>query len=151
MQIWIEGLSWKFTHIRSIKRGCLTSFSIKCLYARPNVAKITIYHKAHTRTDGSFTHGDHDPKSISPMFCLAPRMSQTLKDHIWAQLSLGHMAKQIYDKHKTIWWECVNVSQNMTRDDFIWLQDITYLDRKHKKRNWHLHTNPAFSIQSWAL
>jgi hypothetical protein len=25
------------------------------------------------------------------------------------------------DKHKTIWWEHVNVGQNMTRDDFIWL------------------------------
>jgi hypothetical protein len=25
------------------------------------------------------------------------------------------------------------------------------LDRKHKKGNWHLHTNPAISIRSWAL
>jgi hypothetical protein len=55
-------------------------------------------------------------------------MSQALKDHIWAQLSLGYTTKQIYDKHKTIWWECVNASQNMTRDDFIWLQDIAYLN-----------------------
>jgi hypothetical protein len=31
-----------------------------------------------------------------------------------AQLSLGYVTKQIYDKHKAIWWECVNVSQNMT-------------------------------------
>jgi hypothetical protein len=31
------------------------------------------------------------------------------------------MAKQIYDKHKAIWWERVNVDQNMTQDDFIWL------------------------------
>jgi hypothetical protein len=28
-----------------------------------------------------------------------PQMSQALKDHIWAQLSLGHIIKQIYDKH----------------------------------------------------
>jgi len=33
-----------------------------------------------------------------------------------------------YDKHKTIWWERVNAGQNMTRHDFIWLQDIAYLD-----------------------
>jgi hypothetical protein len=78
-------------------------------------------------------------------------MSQALKDHIWAQLNLGYTAKQIYDKHKTIWWECVNASQSMTQDDFIQFQDITYLDRKHKKRSWHLHTNLAISIQSWAL
>jgi hypothetical protein len=38
------------THTRSIKWGCLASFSIKHLYTRPNVADITIYHKAHTRT-----------------------------------------------------------------------------------------------------
>ncbi len=58
------------------------------------MAKITIYHKAHTRTNGSFAHGEHDPESISRMFCYVPRMSQALKDHIWAQLSLGYMAKQ---------------------------------------------------------
>jgi hypothetical protein len=45
------------------------------------------------------------------------------------------MAKQIYDKHKIIWWECVNVDQNMTQDDFIHLQNIAYLDQKHKKEN----------------
>jgi len=90
------------------------SFSIKCLYTRPNVADITIYHKAHTRTDGSFAHDEHDLESISCMFHYAPHMSQALKDHKWAQLSLGYMTKQIYDKHKTIWWERVNASQNMT-------------------------------------
>jgi hypothetical protein len=98
------------THTRSIKRGCLASFSIKFLYTRLDVAKITIYHRAHTRTDGSFTHGEHDTESIS----YAPCMSQALKDHIWAQLNLGYMTKQIYDKHKVIWWERVNASQNMT-------------------------------------
>jgi len=41
--------------------------------------------------------------------------------------------KQIYAKHKTIWWERVNASQSMTRNDFIRLQNIAYLDRKHKK------------------
>jgi hypothetical protein len=78
-------------------------------------------------------------------------MSQALKDHIWAQLSLDYTTKQIYDKHKTIWWECVNASQSMTQDDFIRLQDIAYLDKKRKKRNWHLHTNLVISIQSWVL
>jgi hypothetical protein len=39
----------------------------------------------------------------------------------------------------------------MTQDDFIRLQDITYLDRKHKKGSWRLHINPTISIQSWAL
>ncbi len=92
------------------------------------MVEITIYHKAHTRIDGSFAHGEHDSKSISHMSHYAPRMSQALKDHIWAQLSLGYTTKQIYDKHKTIWWERVNASQNMTRDDFIQLQNIAYLD-----------------------
>jgi hypothetical protein len=110
------------------------------------VAKITIYHKAHTQIDGSFAHGEHDSESISYMSHYDPHMSQALKDHIWAQLSLGYTTTQIYEKHKIIWWEHVNAGQNMTRDDFIQLQDIAYLDRKHKKRNWHLHTNFAISI-----
>ncbi len=70
------------THTQSIKRGCLTSFSIKRLYTQPNVAEITIYHKVQTRIDGSFTHGEHDPESISCMFRYAPCMSKALKDHI---------------------------------------------------------------------
>jgi hypothetical protein len=61
------------------------------------------------------------------------------------------MTKQIYDKHKAIWWERVNVSESMTQDDFIWLQDIIYLDWKHKKGSWRLHTNLAISIRSWAF
>jgi len=76
------------------------------------VAEIIIYHKGHTRINGSFAHGEHDPKSISHMFRYAPHMSQTLKDHI--QLNLGYTTKQIYDKHKAIWWEHVNAGQSMT-------------------------------------
>ncbi len=97
------------------------------------MTEITIYHKAHTRIDGSFAHGEHDLESIYRMSHYAPRMSQALKDHIWTQLNLGYTTKQIYDKHKTIWWERVNANQNMTRDDFIRFQDIAYLDQKHKK------------------
>ncbi len=78
------------------------------------MAKITIYHKAHTQVNGSFAHGEHDPKSTSYISCYVPHMSQALKEHIWAQLSLGYTTKQIYDKHKAIWWECVNAGQNMT-------------------------------------
>jgi hypothetical protein len=79
-----------------------------------DVAKIVIYHKAHTQSDGSFAHGEHYLEFIYRMFRYVSCMSQTLKDHIWAQIRLGYMTKQIYDKHKSIWWECVNVSQNMT-------------------------------------
>jgi hypothetical protein len=51
------------------------SFSIKRLYTWPNVAKIMIYHKARTQTNGSFAHGEHDSKSISHMCRYAPHMS----------------------------------------------------------------------------
>jgi hypothetical protein len=61
------------------------SFSIKCLYTRFDVADIMIYRKAHTQTNDSFAHGEHDPESISCMFHYGPHMSQALKDHIWAQ------------------------------------------------------------------
>ncbi len=99
------------------------------------MSEIIIYHKAHTRTDGSFAHGKHDLESIFRMSCYVPRMSQASKDHIWAQLSLGYTTKQIYDKHKAIWCERVNVGQSMIPDDFIRLQDIAYLDWKHKKES----------------
>jgi hypothetical protein len=78
------------------------SLLIKHLYTQPNVVDIMIYHKAHTQINGSFAHGEHDLESISRMSHYAPHMSQALKDHIWAQLILGYIAKKIYDKHKVI-------------------------------------------------
>jgi hypothetical protein len=41
--------------------------------------------------------------------------------------------KQSFDKHKEIWWAQASASEQMTRDDFPWLQDIAYLDWKYKK------------------
>jgi len=51
------------------------SLSIKRLYTLLDVAKIMIYQKVHTSTDGSFTHGEHDLKSISHMSYYAQCMS----------------------------------------------------------------------------
>jgi phosphatidylserine decarboxylase len=78
-------------------------------------------------------------------------MSQALKDHIWTQLGLYYTVKQIYDKHKAIWWARINAGEAMIRDDFIRQQDIAYLDRKHKKGSWRLHQNPAISLRTWAF
>jgi hypothetical protein len=78
-------------------------------------------------------------------------MSQAFKDHIWTQLGLGYTIKQIYNKHKAIWWARINVRKAMTRDDFIRQQNIAYLDHKHKRGSWHLHKNPTISFHTWAF
>jgi hypothetical protein len=46
-------------------------------------------------------------------------MLKTFKDHNWTQLGLGYTIKQIYYKHKAIWWARINVGEAMIRDDFI--------------------------------
>jgi hypothetical protein len=46
-------------------------------------------------------------------------MSQALKGHIWIQLGFGYIIKQIYDKHKAVWCNRINVKKRMIRDDFI--------------------------------
>jgi len=51
-----------------------------------------------------------------------------LKEFIWTQLGLGYTLKQIYDKHKEIWWAQVNAGERMIWDDFLQLQDISYLN-----------------------
>ncbi len=86
---------------------------------------------------------------VTIFFC--PTNVTTLKDHIWTQLGLGDTIKQIYDKHKAIWWARIHVREMMTRDDFIRQKDIAYLDRKHKKRNCLLHQNLAISFCTWAF
>jgi hypothetical protein len=55
--------------------------------------------------------------------------SQMLKDYIWNQLWLRYIMKQIYDKHKVIWWARVNVGEPMIKDDFIKAQNIVYWDQ----------------------
>ncbi len=71
--------------------------------------------------------------------------------HIWTQLGLSYTIKQIYDKHKVIWWGRVNVKETMMRDDFIKQQNITYLDGKHKRGSWRLHKNLAIFMGTWAF
>jgi hypothetical protein len=101
--------------------------------------------------NGEPTHGKHDLDSIVRPSFFAPLMSQAFKHHIWTQLGLSYIVKKKYDKHKAIWWARINVGEAMTRYDFIREQDIAYLDRKHKKRSWHLHQNPAISLCTWAF
>jgi len=101
--------------------------------------------------NGEPAHGKHDLDSIAQPSFFAPLMSQARKDHIWTQLGLNYTVKQIYDNHKAIWWARINAREAMTTDDFIRQQDIAYLDRKHKKRSWRLHQNPAISLRTWAF
>jgi hypothetical protein len=49
--------------------------------------------------------------STSWMSAYAPHVSHKLKEFIWIQLGLGYTMKQIYDKHKEIWWAWVNASE----------------------------------------
>jgi len=97
----------------------LIQFLIRRLYTRPKVVEIIFYHRPHTQINGEPTHGKHDPDSIVCPFFFAPQMSQAFKDHIWTQLGLSYTVKQIYDKHKVIWWARINVGETMTKDDFI--------------------------------
>jgi hypothetical protein len=106
-------------HTNSIKHGCLVAFLIKWLYVWLKMVENYFYHCAHTRTKGEPRHGQDHPEFMAWMSLYAPRMSQVLKDHIWTQLNLGHMVKQIYNKHKAIWWAWVNMGEPMAKEIFI--------------------------------
>ncbi len=45
----------------------------------------------------------------------APCVSCKLKEFIWTQLGIGYIVKQIYDKHKEIWWKRANAGEWMTQ------------------------------------
>jgi hypothetical protein len=53
------------------------------------------------------------------MLAYATRVSHKLKEFIWTQIKLGYIVKQIYDKHKEIWWARANDGEYMTHDDFL--------------------------------
>jgi hypothetical protein len=83
------------------------------------VVEIVFYHWPHTWANGEAAHGKHDFDFVVQPLFFAPQMSQAFKDHIWTQLGLGYIVKQIYDKHKAIWWDGISVKEVMTMDDFI--------------------------------
>ncbi len=91
-------------HMRSIKCGCLARFSIKRLYTWLDVVEITFYHQTHIQANGDLAHDACDPWCTSGMLAYAPRVSHKLKEFIWTELGLRYTMKQIYDKHKEIWW-----------------------------------------------
>jgi hypothetical protein len=64
----------------------------------------------------------------------APQMSQAFNDHICIQLGFNYTIKQIYGKHKAIWWVKINVRKTMTNIKFIKQQKIAYLDGKYTKK-----------------
>jgi hypothetical protein len=99
-------------HMRSIKHSCLAHFSIKRFLHNPNVVEIDFYHQIHTQTNetwcmwlGGFTVW---------MLAYVPHVFHKSKDFIWTQLRLGYTMKQIYDKHKEIWWARANLSEHVT-------------------------------------
>jgi quinolinate synthase len=106
-------------HMGSIKRGYVAHFSIKRLHTQLDVVEITFYHWIHTPGNGDLAHGACDLGSTSQMLAYVPCVSHKLKEFIWTQLGLGYTMKQIYDKHKKIWWEQTNASEWMTQDDFL--------------------------------
>jgi hypothetical protein len=69
--------------------------------------------------NGEPTDAKQDPESSFHMYQYGPKISQSLKEYIWIQLSLKQIAKEIYDRHKIIWWEHVKVGKAMTWDGFI--------------------------------
>jgi len=128
---------------RSIKQGCLATFSIKWLYTWPNVMELCFYH--WTRPNKWWASTWQTKSWIINSHVIVCTLNFTIFKRSHIQSSLRHTTKQIYDKHKTIWWEGVNATKAMMKDDFI-QQDIVYLDRKHKRtlvQNGHFTTGPC--------
>ncbi len=115
---------------RSIKQGCLPTFSIKWLYTWPNVVELCFYRWTHTQTNGEPTYGQRDSESSIRMSQYAPRISQSLKDHIWTQL-FGTSPNKFMTSTKqfggNVWmlkkpWQKMTSSNNKTLH--IWIKNI---------------------------
>ncbi len=65
----------------------------------------------HSNQFGDPAHGACNLKSTSWMSLYVFHLFQKLKDFTWR---LGYMMKQIYNKHKEIWWAQANAREHMT-------------------------------------
>jgi hypothetical protein len=69
------------------------------------------YHWIHTQANGDLAHSACDPRSTSQMSAYVPCVFHKLQEFIWIQLGSRYIVKQIYDKHKKIWWARANVGE----------------------------------------
>ncbi len=91
---------------------------IKRIYTWPNVVEIIFYHQIHTQVNGDPSHGACDLGSTSRMSTYAPHMSPKVEGVYMDPIRvIWYTMKQIYDKHKEIWWAQANVDEGMTWDD----------------------------------
>jgi hypothetical protein len=79
-----------------------------------DVVEIIFYHQNHIQANGDLDQSGCDSWSTSWMLTYAPHVFHKLKEYIWTQLVLGYTMKQIYDKHKEIWWAQANAGEWMT-------------------------------------
>ena len=134
---------------RNHKQGCLASFSIKKEYLRSDATTISFYHMTHTRLDGSLIHGVGDEDSNSRASQLAPSISHDAKSFIWNRLDVGFTSKQIFDKHLRIWQERKTLKQPMRKDDYMTMENIRNLEKRHSKGKWKRHNSEGESVQPW--
>jgi hypothetical protein len=118
---------------RSLKRGCVAGFSVKHLEIYPDVAEVAYYHVDHTREDGTPAHGPSDPDSLGRRTAHQPRMTAQIKMWVQRKLTAGFTSLQIFEEHRRNWNERMKLNVPNTRDDFIKLKDIAYLEGCQKR------------------
>jgi hypothetical protein len=115
------------------KNGCNPKFLVKRLLKYPNVVKIQWYNMDHMHEDGTPTHGALDLDLILCTSFQVPHISKCIKEWIEERLERGFITKQIYEKHKKVWFNAWVFGIEALKDDYLNLKSIRYYENKMKK------------------
>jgi len=122
---------------------------VKHLEIYPHVAEVAYYHVDHTREDGTPAHGPSDPESLGRRTAHQPRMTAQMKMWVQRKLTAGFTSLQIFEEHRRNWNERMKLNVPNSRDDFIKLKDIAYLEGRHKRGIWRRDSSDFYSVKMW--
>jgi hypothetical protein len=97
---------------------------MKRLLNYPNVVEIQWYNMDHTCEDGTPTHGTLDLDLILCTSSQFPHISKHIKEWVEKRLDKGFITKQIYEKHRKMWFNVWVFGIEVLKDDYLNLKSI---------------------------
>ncbi len=124
---------------------------MKRLLNYPNVVEIQWYNMDHTCEDGTPTHGTLDLDLILCTSSQFPHISKHIKEWVEKRLDKGFITKQIYEKHRKMWFNVWVFGIEVLKDDYLNLKSIWYYENKMRKGTQKWHNKDMMNVHMWVV
>ena len=131
---------------QSIKRGCISQFTVKTLLYLSHVSEISIIQEKHVNSDGLVVHGG---MNLGDRSAFSAHLSLEIRAFIEDCLRKKDTPNQIMRKHLDILKKYRVEDKDITRDLLLTTKDIRNISGKLAQETYMLHKNDAQSVRMW--